>query len=282
MRSTVYTPAKLNVHLRVFPKSSSGYHPLRSWFRVIRLTDVLAVRGSSTGEDELLVAGDHDAPADPSNLILRAFAAIRDAGVDLSPVHVRLTKNIPAGGGLGGGSSDAAAALVAARELAEVPDRLLYDLAPQLGSDVPFFVAHHLDRVKQATCTGRGEVVEPIVARQRHSVLLILPELHLSTPVVFEAFDRLPQPADDGDPDFAAWSWLPSLELLPNLRNDLEAAAFAVEPSLGSLREQCEQLLARPVRMSGSGSTLFTLYDSDEEATRACESVDLPVASRVA
>jgi 4-diphosphocytidyl-2-C-methyl-D-erythritol kinase len=172
-------------------------------------------------------------------------------------------------------------ALLAARQFAQVPDEVIRRLAPKLGSDVPFFVSHHLDRTKQATVLGRGEVVEPIIARQRHSVLLLLPNLHVSTPEVFKVFDTLPPPPDDGSPDFAAWSWLPAMELLPLLRNDLEAAAFMIAPSLGELRDHCERQLARPVRMSGSGSSLFTLYDADAEADEARESSDLPVASIV-
>ncbi|MEM1012733.1 MAG: hypothetical protein AAGI46_11010 [Planctomycetota bacterium] len=103
----------------------------------------------------------------------------------------------------------------------------------------------------------------------------------MSTPQVFRAFDARTTPPDDGEPDFAKWSALPAIELLPHLRNDLEPAASVIEPSLGKLRSDCEKKLGRPVRMSGSGSTLFTLYDSDDEAKFASKQLDM-VRSRVA
>ncbi|MEM7809126.1 MAG: hypothetical protein AAF561_13540 [Planctomycetota bacterium] len=274
-------PAKLNVHLRVFPRDASGFHSLRSWFRVIRFNDWFNSIARADVEDELCIIQGLEVPTDRSNLVLRAFDAIREAGIDLPPIRIRMTKSIPPGSGLGGGSSNAAMALVAAKRFADVSDDLIRKLAPTLGSDVPFFVSHLLDHTQQATVTGRGEIVEPIIARQRHSVLLILPDLHLSTPAVFKTFDELPPPADDGTPDFAEWSWLSSEELLPQLRNDLEPAAFVIEPSLGKLRSDCEKKLGRPVRMSGSGSTLFTLYDSDDEAKVASKQLDT-VRSRVA
>lgn len=198
-----------------------------------------------------------------------------------SPRRYRLVKRIPSGGGLGGGSSDAAATL-ALREFGNPPlgladaSRARYAaIAAELGSDVPFFLSHQFDGTTDATCTGRGEIVEPFTPGRRHAVLLILPGLHVATPAVFKKFDELPATMTDGQPDFAAWSMLPAIELLPLLRNDLEAATFALHPSLGELRAECEQRLGRPVRMTGSGSTLFSLYDDPAEAAEVISRLDV-------
>ncbi len=146
-----------------------------------------------------------------------------------------------------------------------IEDRLR-DAAEGVGSDVMFFLEHHLTHVNDATVTGRGEAVEPFAAVRRHAVLVILTGIHVPTPAVFKQFDALPPPADDGTPDFAAWSTLAAVDLLPLLRNDLEPAAFALHPKLAELRDDCEQRLGRPVRMTGSGGTLFSLYDTPDEA----------------
>lgn len=183
-----------------------------------------------------------------------------------------LRKRIPAGGGLGGGSSDAAATLAMLSQLFDTEK--LEEHAAALGSDVPFFLSHHLDGTTDATCTGRGEEVEPFTPTRRHIVLLIFPGFHVSTPAVFKQFDAMPPPMEDGSPDFAQWSALPAAELLPRLRNDLERPAFALHPALADLRADTEQRLGRPVRMTGSGSTLFTLYDDPDEARAAQARLD--------
>ena len=254
-------PAKLNLHLRVFPPER-GFHPLRSWFRTVALHDDLERIPGPPGVE----CDDPAVPTDGTNLALRAAAELGVAA------RFRLTKRIPAGCGMGGGSSDAAAALA-------LLGGGTVEQAARLGSDVPFFHSHQQGGTTDATCTGRGEVVAPFAPARRHAALLILPGVPCPTPAVFRAFDALPPPPDDGTPDFAGWSALPAGELLPRLRNDLEPAAASLFPDLGRLRDDCERRLGRPVRMTGSGSTLFTLYDAPDEAQTAA--VRLPVRAIV-
>ena len=291
-RLPIETPAKVNLHLRVFPPTADGFHPLRSWFRTVDLYDSLMFREAlslpTPGRSRLLIeSSDPSLPQGPlsaQNLAAKGWNAAGDAtGDGAIDASLTISKTIPAGGGLGGGSSNAAAALVAERRMREqlgmddLPsDDTLRDLAKSVGSDVPFFLEHHLRGMNDAVVTGRGEVVRPFAARRRHVILLILPGIHVSTPQVFKAFDALPPPPDDGDPDFQAWSTLPADGLAPLLRNDLEAAAFKVAPPLGPLRDDCERRLERPVRMSGSGSSLFALYDDADEAAAAARRLELP------
>jgi 4-diphosphocytidyl-2-C-methyl-D-erythritol kinase len=106
--------------------------------------------------------------------------------------------------------------------------------------------------------------------------LLILPGRPLSTAAVYRRFDEMrlgEQSAIEREPDFGRWATLPALSLLPLLVNDLEPAAFAIDAQLGRLREDVEQNLSRTVRMSGSGSSLFSLFDTAEEAEAAARSV---------
>ena len=322
---TLRAPAKLNLHLRVFPKGPDGFHPLRSWFRVIDLFDDLTVAlvdenalasplqraGSRPVTRELqLTCSDPLLPTDGRNLVRKAWN-LRPAAV---AARATLIKRIPAGGGLGGGSSDAASMLVATARLDRHPlpmdrqsvapatqrpsrpdgsrgsgtesnptrgcrhgvreaEQGLSRLAVALGSDVPFFLQYQLDGITDATCTGRGEGVAPFAPVGRHTPLVLLTGIDCPTPAVYRQFDDLPAPPDEGEPDFAQWSALPAVDLLPRLRNDLEPAAFALRPDLAAVRLEAENKLGRPVRMTGSGGTLFTLFDAAGDAGRAAESL---------
>ena len=106
--------------------------------------------------------------------------------------------------------------------------------------------------------------------------MLVLPDVAMPTADVYRRFDAmgLGNPADvDVEPDWPAWAALPATDLLPRLVNDLEPPAFALRPDLADLRASLEESLARPVRMSGSGSTLFTLFDTAGGADAAAAAV---------
>ena len=116
-------------------------------------------------------------------------------------------------------------------------------------------------------------IPSPALARW---VLLILPDLSMPTPAVYKQFDamKLGRLTDiEHEPDWNRWAALSSQELLPRLVNDLEPPAFAIEPRLAKLRSDIEQQLGRPVRMSGSGSSLFTLCDDQSEAAKNAHKV---------
>ena len=197
-------------------------------------------------------------------------------------VRIALTKRIPIGAGLGGGSADAASTLVALNDLLSAgwAAERLSGFAARFGSDVPFFVHAALGSAS-AACRGRGEVVRPVAPPAPRWALVLSPPFALSTRDVYARFDEL-RMGDDAaldpaaEPDWPAWAKLPARELLGRLVNDLEPSAFSVRPELAGLRARLERQLGRVIRMSGSGSSLFTLYDAvDEpaarEAARLCE-----------
>ena len=207
------------------------------------------------------------APAPPG-----AFAR---AGM-MPSLGIALDKRIPVGAGLGGGSSDAAATLVGLNRLwqaGRAADQLS-GFAARFGSDVPFFVAA-AHGAPSAACTGRGEIVRAAPRPAPKWALLVLPPFPLATRDVYARFDGAGLGSDGAvaqAPDWRGWAALPARELLPRLVNDLEPAALALSPRLGELRRRFEDEVGRPVRMSGSGSSLFTLFDAAEERdARACE-----------
>jgi 4-diphosphocytidyl-2-C-methyl-D-erythritol kinase len=212
-------------------------------------------------------------PTDDRNLVVKAAKLLRgDANLS---VAIHLEKKIPHGGGLGGGSSDAAFTLAALNQFWQLDKstKELSDLAAQLGSDIPFFL-----HGPSSVCHGRGEQVRPIASPTLSRwALLILPDLSMPTPAVYKQFDamKLGQITDiDNEPDWNQWAALSSQDLLPQLVNDLEPPAFAIESRLAKLRADIEQQLSRPIRMSGSGSSLFTLYDTRAQAANAAASVN--------
>jgi 4-diphosphocytidyl-2-C-methyl-D-erythritol kinase len=270
-------PAKLNLTLAVGQRADDGYHPLRSLFVRIGLSDRLTVRLAPDERDRLTVGGPFAAQID-SNLVLRAAALVRQrAGLPLPGLEVELEKHIPLAAGLGGGSSDGAAMIELAAACWGVglapATRLV--LAATLGSDVPFFSAD----VPLALVEGRGEVVTPLPPIGNGlGVLLVTPPIEVFTPAAFARHDELAQESAAGEVtdqlvadlttglDAAGiLGWLARLARA----NDLWPAAASLAPELVDLKQRLERAGGRPWLLSGSGSSLFTFYPSAGEAAVA-------------
>ncbi len=287
----VLSPAKINLHLRVGPKQTDGFHPLVSWMVTVGLFDILDFTLDTAGRVDLSCS-DPMLAVDDRNLIVRAARILqaemtKTSGGETSRkpippgqrgVRIVLRKIIPMGGGLGGGSSDAATTLIALNDLWSLglSHQRLSEIAAGLGSDVPFFL-----NGPSGICTGRGEIVEKIDPPRVRWVVLLLPEISMPTPIVYRQFDQMPMIRGWNDAvDWAQWRNLLAEDLLRKLQNDLEPPAFSISPILLQLKESAEMLVARPVRMSGSGSTLFTLYDISECAKRAADEIQRKLAIR--
>ena len=260
----IRSAAKVNLMLRVGPTRPDGFHPLVSWFCRIGLADELSFRPAQ-GLNVLLTCDRPGVPCDQTNLVMRAAELLRPLATKPIGLRIHITKRIPMGGGLGGGSSNAAAALEAISQIwhCRSDASMLSRLAAQLGSDVPFFL-----NGPSAICRGRGEQVSPFARPRATAVLLLLPDITMPTPMVYRVFDQI-GPGSDLDAVALPRPDMRAEELLPTLVNDLESPAFAISPELKRLRETTEGILGRPVRMSGSGSTLFTIYDDIAEAESA-------------
>lgn len=292
----ILAPAKINLHLRVGPPRNDGFHPLVSWMCTVGLFDTLEFeRAPSPGIT--LSSTLPTLPADRTNLVIRAAEALAQAlsasqsnpNASVDGLHVKLHKRIPLGAGLGGGSSDAARTLLALNRLwtGGWTREQLADLSAQLGSDLPFFFF-----APSALCAGRGEIVHPIPPPTVPWAVLVLPNLSMPTPAVYRRFDELglgrdePQLFADPLPPAARgwrnWTTLSAGQLLPLLRNDLEPAAFSLSPELGNLRADLEQELGQIVRMSGSGSSLFTLCDEEYQARQLAQHIQRPEVKAMA
>ncbi len=288
-------PAKLNLTLAIVGRRSDGFHDLHSVFVPLALSDRLSLAAAGVGRraDTLHVAG-LDAGPIADNLVLRAIATVRDAvgegpGRPLTPpLAARLEKRIPVAAGLGGGSSDAAAALDGALEAwdAELDPERRIRAAASIGSDVPFFLGG-----TPALVEGRGERVTPLKGVHGHpGILLVTPSVVIRTPDVFSVFAGT-RPAGAGAGSIRMTSAHLAQELGNGLSatdliaragvlaaaNDLLPAAILVEPGLVTVRRALTRTLGRPIGLSGSGPTLWTLYPSLGDAQAAAWAVKVAV-----
>lgn len=276
MREAVVRPlAKINLDLRVLGKRADGFHELRTVFQTISLSDRLVVRCAPASRTAVTLS---DTASIADNLAVKAAHAVLQAAGRRARVEMELRKTIPMGAGLGGGSSDAAAVLLALPVLLGAGLRLetLLELAESLGSDVPFFLLGGT-----AAAIGRGTEIFPLPdAASRHGIVAA-PGVHVSTPQAYRALRRGPvaeltNAANTSDTrSFQSFAW----GLLrpeggeaeaPGV-NDFESVVFRQYPLLQQIRGRLRKLGASPARMSGSGSALFGLFPSPEQAELALE-----------
>jgi 4-diphosphocytidyl-2-C-methyl-D-erythritol kinase len=291
-------PAKLNLTLAVVGRRDDGFHDLHSVFVPLALSDRLSVAplgpGGAEAVDTLHVSGFDTGPV-ADNLVLRGIAAARaalgqGAGRPATPpLAARLEKHIPVAAGLGGGSSDGAAAFDAALEAwgasDEVDAAARSRAAATLGSDVPFFLLG-----RPALVEGRGERLTPLGGVHGHpGVLLVTPRVAVRTPDVFAVFDGS-RGGGDGSVRMTSahlaqelGNGLSATDLLARAgvlaaANDLLPAAILVAPELVGVKRALTRLIGRPIGLSGSGPTLWTLYPSLGEAQAAAAVVEAAVA----
>ncbi len=252
----VRAPAKLNLSLLIAGKRPDGFHEIETVMAKIDWYDEVRIARGRSGI-ELLCEGPHWAPQGKDNLVYRAAEEVFRAAERAEGVRLTLTKNIPAGSGLGGASSDAAATLMGLNRYLDLglsADRLA-DIAARLGSDIAFFLGGPL-----AFCTGRGEKITPLPGPFRFRALLILPDINVSTAKVYANYthdqqkyrrwsDRANDPIGKNRIDFVA-------QMCANM---LEASCYGVCAELGQLKDDIESLGIGPVCLSGSGSTLYVL-----------------------
>lgn len=260
--------AKINLDLRVLHKRTDGFHALRTIFQTISLHDTIELQYRAAKQLSVEINSDI-----PDNLIVRAIHAFCTAHSIGGAFTVQLRKRIPMGGGLGGGSSNAASTLLALPGLTKrrTEARVLSEVAAQLGSDVPFFLYG-------GTAVGldRGTELYPLPDLPELPGVLVLPGVHVATGPAYQALQRGLTESDYSPTinTFGAvvWSLTSGAPEWPDCRNDFEEAVYKQHPALAGIHQRLTGMKgAKPllVRMSGSGSTLFALHRTKEEAARA-------------
>ncbi len=250
------TPAKINLTLRVLKRRSDGFHELDTVFQAIDLWDTLEFEHAAG----ITLTTDHpELVADETNLVRRAAALLRETfGIERG-VSIRLLKRIPLQGGLGGGSSDAAATLLACAQLwnLDTDACALEPLARRLGADVPFFL-----HGGTARGTERGDRIVRLEPFGECPLLLGLAPFGSPTAEVFErASGWLTLPANNVNfPALFGHKWKQPNDL-GFLANDLQEGVFEAWPELQRFHEELLAAGASTALMSGSGSTVFGVFE---------------------
>ena len=259
--------AKINLGLKVLGRRADGYHEIRTIFQTVTLHDGLTFEATADGRLELACT-DPTIPADESNLVIRAAAALRERYGVTRGARVTLEKNIPAGGGLGGGSSDAAVTLIALSHMwnLKADVRGLSELGARLGADVPFFLTGGT-----ALGTGTGTDIEPREDAPKTHLVVVTPGVHVSTA---EAYRALGAPALTKDDALANLSVSRTEadfndSLCDVMSNDFEAVVVRLHPEIGRARDALSGAGAVRASLSGSGSSVYGVFESEFEAGRA-------------
>ena len=276
MKLSVHAHAKINWSLAICGERPDGYHELDMLMQRISLCDELSFENARW---LTLQVDGRTAPSSGKNLVLRAANALNETMGRRMGARITLKKNIPTRAGLGGGSADCAAALLALNQLwnLHLPLRTLMRIGEKLGADVPYCLHPGLCRVQ-----GIGEIVTPYENSPTLHLAMVTPGGGLSTPQVFQAWNAggYPMTQLDGDALAAALNAGDLAAAQALSQNGLEAPAISLMPEIGSLIEAFRGLGARFVRMTGSGSTVFAVFDSEEQARHAASQVEGGVYAR--
>jgi 4-diphosphocytidyl-2-C-methyl-D-erythritol kinase len=260
---SVLAPAKINLSLLVAGKRPDGFHDIETLMAKVNWYDeIFFERGRQPGI-ELICKGPHWAPAGPENLVYRAAETLLEDCGSRAQLRVTLTKNIPAGTGLGSASSDAAATLMGLNHYLKLGcgRRKLSELAAALGSDVAFFLNGPL-----AFCTGKGEKVEEIVENFNFLALLILSDISVSTKEVYANYrhDRILY--ENLTVKINGHLKEKRIDLAARMcANMLQGSCFDLTGSLAELKNKVESLNIGPCCLSGSGSAMFSIVENGDE-----------------
>lgn len=255
--------AKINIGLKVIARRPDGYHEIETIFQLIDLYDRIKI--SLLPQCQIRIyCTDPRVPIGEQNICYQAAQRLQQVLEISRGVRIDIEKQIPMGAGLGGGSSDAAAVLKGLVKLwrTDVPEQQLVSIAAEIGADVPYFLMGGT-----AYATGRGDVLRPILLPFSFQVVLIFPNIEVSSRWAYKNFNfsltkikksiKLSQLFGDG----AGINHLKHV-----VCNDLEEVVFQQHSLLRGFKEWLYQRGAFLAAMSGSGSAIYGLFENHEAA----------------
>lgn len=272
------SPAKINLSLRILNRRSDGHHNLLMVMEKISLFDEIIFEKIPSGIE--LAGSPPDVPVE-KNLAYRAAKLLQESSGVAVGARLQLSKRIPMGGGLGGGSSNAATVLKGLNVLWDLKysTEKLAQIGVRLGADVPFFIHDG-----PALVGGIGDLIKPLKKIAKLWIILVNPGVHVSTPLAYQMWDKKGCAEKGSDPsgrggksltqknqnvrDFTTFQGTFG-DLLQVLRNDFEGVVFPEFPEIQRAKEILVKAGAGGALMSGSGSTVFGLFETKEGRERA-------------
>lgn len=205
-----------------------------------------------------------------TNLVYRAAVLLRERSGASAGASIKLEKQIPLAAGLGGGSSDAATTLLGLNELWGLGLGLnkISEIASELGSDVPFFISGGPSLV-----SGRGEKLEPTLSGPGCAIALIKPPVGVSAGFAYSGMEQFTKNTPSPLTIMEALKSDNLSDIVPLMKNDLEPPVFGAHPEIRKIKESLIRHRALASLMSGSGSTVFGVFDDERDASRAVERV---------
>ena len=260
--------AKINLGLDVLGKREDGYHEVRMIMQTIRMYDQLDMR-KSVEPGIHLTTNKKYIPVDENNLVWRAAKLMMDTCGIIEGVSIHLHKVIPVAAGMAGGSSDAAATLVGMNRLFHcgLSKEKLMELGVQIGADVPYCVLRGT-----ALAEGIGEKLTVLPPMPDCWILIGKPGISVSTKYVYTTLDLN---TDTVHPDIDGMK--KALEdgnlygITERMGNVLQDVTIPAYPEVERIKEQMKTLGAVNAMMSGSGRTVFGIFDNEEKAQEACQ-----------
>lgn len=262
---TVKAPAKVNYLLDVIDRRPDGYHDLRMVMQRVNLYDEITITLTKTPGISVS-CGKHGVPDGPGNIAWKAAKALLELAESEQGVSIAITKQIPVAAGLGGGSSDAASVLMGMNELLHLglSDQRLMEIGVTLGADVPFFIFK-----KTALAEGIGEALSAMPEMPAAWILLVNPGVHVSTAWVYKNL----QLTNGRELNKLPVSYPDLRGVCSIFANDLESVTIPAFPVIAEIKHAMLQHGALGAMMSGSGPTVFGVYQDKETAEQAREAL---------
>lgn len=259
--------AKVNLYLKIGKKLNSGYHKIQSVMQKVELSDSMAIEQLS--EDRIVVESTNPELASEENLAYTAASLLKKKFKVRQGARIFIEKNVPLEAGLGGGSSNAATALMNLNKLwgLKLKEKQLIELAAQIGADVPFFIGENAALVE-----GIGNKIKRIKKSFSINIMLINPGFRVSTRWAYSAFDKQKlriRTKADINALVKAIEKKDIKEIANNLHNDFEPIITKKYKIVNEIRNNLLRNDALNASVSGSGPTVFGIFNSIYEAREA-------------
>ena len=256
--------AKVNVGLKILNKRSDGYHNISTIFQEIDLYDELTISKNISGCQ--FSSNVNWLQNDQNNLCVIAYNHMKDL-YDIKGIDIMLTKNISRGSGLGSGSSNAAAVLKSISKIYDlnVSDKDLIEIGSKIGADVPFFIKGGIQIGE-----GKGDELISLKSAIKGWYLIITPDLIIDTKWAYSQFknilDNATLPTKFSD---LFSEKIFDLDTIKFFENDFESVVFPTYPEIGAIKSELIALGAKFASLSGSGSTVFGIFDDNAKINKA-------------
>ena len=254
--------SKVNIGLKVLSQRDDGYHNIYTIFQELNVGDSIDIEKRDHGFK--IITNVDWIPTNKSNICYKAYTEIKKEFSEVKGIHIKIDKKIPIGSGLGGGSANAAALLKGIKNIykLEVTESKLEEIGGEVGADVPFFI-----RGKTQLGEGIGDKLTQLPKAIIGTYLLVIPKISIRTEWAYSVIkNRLNN--QNKNAKFSSFS-NEDYSSLQIFENDFEQIVIPAYPEIGAIKSKLLNLGARFASLSGSGSTVYGVYDDEASAKEA-------------